>query len=56
MLKTDVNLWMINKGGWVDNKTLDSRGNLVQLYWNVVLNPAGKKLTEVAFTDKPQKE
>lgn len=46
---------MINKGGWVDNKTLDSKGNPTQLYWNVVLNPAGKKLTGVSFTDKPQK-
>ena len=53
--KTNVNSWMINKGGWVDNKTLDSKGNLTQLYWNVVLNPAGKKLTGVSFTDKPQK-
>ncbi|WP_278851428.1 SpaA isopeptide-forming pilin-related protein [Ligilactobacillus aviarius] len=53
--KTNVNSWMINKGGWVDNKTLDSKGNPTQLYWNVVLNPAGKKLTGVSFTDKPQK-
>lgn len=53
--KTDVNSWMINKGGWVDNKTLNSKGNPTQLYWNVVLNPAGKKLTGVSFTDKPQK-
>lgn len=53
--KTNVNSWMINKGGWVDNKTLDSKGNPTQLYWNVVLNPAGKKLTGVLFTDKPQK-
>lgn len=53
--KTNVNSWMINKGGWVDNKTLDSKGNPTQLYWNVVLNPAGKKLTGVSFIDKPQK-
>ena len=53
--KTNVNSWMINKGGWVDNKTLNSKGNPTQLYWNVVLNPAGKKLTGVSFTDKPQK-
>ena len=53
--KTNVNSWMINKGGWVDNKTLDSKGNPTQLYWNVVLNPAGEKLTGVSFTDKPQK-
>ena len=53
--KTNVNSWMINKGGWVDNKTLDSKGNPTQLYWNVVLNPAGKKLMGVSFTDKPQK-
>ena len=53
--KTNVSSWMINKGGWVDNKTLDSKGNPTQLYWNVVLNPAGKKLTGVSFTDKPQK-
>ena len=53
--QTDVNSWMINKGGWVDNKTLDSKGDPTQLYWNVVLNPAGKKLTGVSFTDKPQK-
>lgn len=55
VLKTNVNSWMINKGGWVDNKTLDSKGNPTQLYWNVVLNPAGKKLTGVSFTDKLQK-
>ena len=53
--KTNVNSWMINKGGWVDNKTLNSKGNPTQLYWNVVLNPAGKKLMGVSFTDKPQK-
>ena len=53
--ETNVNSCMINKGGWVDNKTLDSKGNPTQLYWNVVLNPAGKKLTGVSFTDKPQK-
>lgn len=53
--KTDINSWMINKGGWVDNQTLNSKGNPTQLYWNVVLNPAGKKLTGVSFTDKPQK-
>ena len=53
--KTDINSWMINKGGWVDNQTLNSKGNPTQLYWNVILNPAGKKLTGVSFTDKPQK-
>lgn len=53
--QTDVNSWMINKGGWVDNKTLDSKGNPTQLYWNVELNPAGKKLTGVSFTDNSQK-
>ena len=53
--KTDINSWMINKGDWVDNQTLNSKGNPTQLYWNVILNPAGKKLTGVSFTDKPQK-
>lgn len=45
---------MIDKGGWVNDSSIDANGKPTQLYWNVVLNPAGKSLTNVKFTDQPQ--
>lgn len=50
----DINSWMIDKGGWVNDSSIDANGKPTQLYWNVVLNPAGKSLTNVKFTDQPQ--
>lgn len=51
---TDINSWMINKGGWVDDNSIGKNGKPDQLYWNVVINPAGKSLSDVTFTDNPQ--
>lgn len=51
---TDINSWMIDKGGWVNDSSIGANGKPTQLYWNVVLNPVGKSLTNVTFTDQPQ--
>lgn len=52
--QTDINNWMVNKGGWVNDTKIGPDGKPTQLYWNVVLNPAGKTISNVTFVDKPQ--
>ncbi|WP_290033328.1 SpaA isopeptide-forming pilin-related protein [Ligilactobacillus cholophilus] len=52
--QTDINNWMIDKGGWVNDAKIGPDGKPTQLYWNVVLNPAGKTISNVTFVDKPQ--
>lgn len=51
---TDINSWMVDKGGWVNDEATDKNGKPNQLYWNIVINPAAKSLSNVTFTDKPQ--
>lgn len=52
--QTDINNWMIDKGGWVNDAKIGPDGKPTQLYWNLVLNPAGKTISNVKFIDNPQ--
>ena len=42
--------WMINKAGWLDQGAMQN-GAPTKIYWDVVVNPAGKNLKNVVVTD-----
>ena len=42
--------WMINKAGWLDQGAMQD-GAPTKIYWDVVVNPAGKNLKNVVVTD-----